>query len=84
MENGNVRELTSQTGGELMSCSPSVSAALICTVEKILDFRCVIVSLKILSNICFILYRTKYKTQKGEKLQTPEISDKYLSSALLN
>ena len=29
----------------------------------------------------FFLYRTKYKTQKWEKLQTPEILDKYLSSA---
>ena len=31
-----------------------------------------------------LLYRTKYKTQKGGKLQTPEILDKYSSSALLN
>ena len=34
-------------------------------------------------HICFIL-PNKYKTQKGEKLQTPEILDKYSSSALLN
>ena len=34
--------------------------------------------------IFVLLYRTKYKTQKGEKLQTPEILDKYSSSALLN
>ena len=34
-------------------------------------------------HICFII-TNKYKTQKGEKLQTPEILDKYSSSALLN
>ena len=34
--------------------------------------------------ISVLLYQTKYKTQKGEKLQTPEILDKYSSSALLN
>ena len=33
-------------------------------------------------HICFII-PNKYKTQKGEKLQTPEILDKYSSSALL-
>ena len=34
--------------------------------------------------IFVLLYQTKYKTQKEDKLQTPEICDKYLSSALLN
>ena len=34
-------------------------------------------------HICFII-PNKYKAQKGEKLQTTEILDKYSSSALLN
>ena len=34
--------------------------------------------------ISVLLYQTKYKTQKGETLQTPVILDKYSSSALLN
>ena len=34
-------------------------------------------------HICFII-ANKHKTQKGEKLQTPEILEKYSSSALLN
>ena len=34
--------------------------------------------------IFVLLYQTKYESQKGEKLQTPEILDKYSSSAVLN
>ena len=34
--------------------------------------------------VSVLLYRTKYTTQKGEKLQTPVILDKYSLSALSN